>query len=87
MIPRRTIFKLFTLSVLAAPVMRAQPTGPTVIPIALTDFKFAPSTVNLRSHKSYLLRLTKYRIHRPRSRRAQVLYCQRDICRLNQKGP
>jgi uncharacterized cupredoxin-like copper-binding protein len=38
--------------------MRAQPTGPTVIPIALTDFKFAPSTVNLRSHKSYLLRLT-----------------------------
>jgi uncharacterized cupredoxin-like copper-binding protein len=28
------------------------------IPIELTEFKFAPSTVNLQSHTSYVLRLT-----------------------------
>jgi uncharacterized cupredoxin-like copper-binding protein len=50
-------FKLFILSVLAAPVMAAQPSGPNVIPIALTEFKFAPNTVNLQSHTSYVLRL------------------------------
>jgi uncharacterized cupredoxin-like copper-binding protein len=58
MIPRRTIFKLFALSVLTAPVMGAQPPGPIVIPIELMEFRFAPSTVNLQSHTSYLLRLT-----------------------------
>jgi uncharacterized cupredoxin-like copper-binding protein len=58
MIARRMVLRLFALSVIAAPVMKAQPSSPSVISIALTDFKFVPSTVRLQSHTPYVLRLT-----------------------------
>src|ERR1700761_912704 len=36
----------------------AQQDGPTVIPIALSEFKFTPSSLNLKAHSAYVLRLT-----------------------------
>ncbi len=54
---RRIIAMLFALSILPATVV-ALPSGPTLIPVVLADFKFVPSTVRLQPHTTYVLRLT-----------------------------
>ena len=53
----RIVAMLFALCVLPAIVM-ALASEPTRIPILLADFKFVPSTVRLRPHTTYVLRLT-----------------------------
>jgi uncharacterized cupredoxin-like copper-binding protein len=57
MAARCVISRLLALSVLASRVIGAQPSTPTVIPIALTDFRFVPNSVSLEAHTSYVLRL------------------------------
>ena len=45
------------LSVLASRIIGAQPSAPTVISIALTDFRLLPNLVGLEAHTSHVLRL------------------------------
>jgi len=49
---------LLALSLLMAAEAMAQQDSPTVIPIALSEYKFTPSHLNLNAHSAYVLRLT-----------------------------
>jgi hypothetical protein len=57
MAARPVISGVFVLSVLASGIIVAQPSTPTVISIALTDFRFVPNSAVLEAHTSYVLRL------------------------------
>jgi hypothetical protein len=57
MAARFVISRIAVLSVLASRIIGAQPSTPTGISIALTDFRFVPNSVGLEAHTSYVLRL------------------------------